>query len=161
MNVESVLASALDGTGLTYREHRPGEYLVSLPGNKKLQTMCRFLVGDHALGIEAFVCRRPDEAHEKVYRFLLRRNAKLYGVHYTLDALGDIYLVGKLNLETLAVSEVDKFLGQILEAADADFNAILELGFVSSIRREWAWRTSRGESLINLQAFAHLAPPED
>ena len=45
---------------------------------------------------------------------------------------------------------------QVLEAADGDFNTLLELGFASSIRREYAWRTSRGESVANLQAFAHL-----
>jgi hypothetical protein len=48
-------------------------------------------------------------------------------------------------------------LGQVLEAADGDFNTLLEIGFASSIRREWAWRTDRGESLANLKAFAHLS----
>ena len=33
----------------------------------------------------------------------------------------------------------------------------LELGFGSSIRREWAWRVKRGESLANLQAFRSFA----
>jgi deazaflavin-dependent oxidoreductase (nitroreductase family) len=33
----------------------------------------------------------------------------------------------------------------------------LELGFASAIRREWAWRAKRGESLANLQAFARFA----
>ncbi|NKW40034.1 hypothetical protein GS935_26025 [Rhodococcus hoagii] len=47
-------------------------------------------------------------------------------------------------------------LGSILEAADGDFNTLLELGFASSIKREWAWRVSRGESLANLEPFKHL-----
>ena len=33
---------------------------------------------------------------------------------------------------------------------------LLELGFADAIRREWAWRVSRGESLANLEAFKHL-----
>jgi hypothetical protein len=33
---------------------------------------------------------------------------------------------------------------------------MLEIGFGSSIRREWDWRVKRGESLANLQAFKHL-----
>ena len=41
--------------------------------------------------------------------------------------------------------------------ADGTFNQLLELGFGSSIRREWAWRVKRGESLANLQAFADFA----
>ena len=44
---------------------------------------------------------------------------------------------------------------------DADFNTLLELGFRSSIQKEWEWRVSRGESLKNLQAFAHLIDDED
>jgi hypothetical protein len=91
-----------------------------------------------------------------VYRFLLRRNAKLYGVHYTIDEAGDIYLVGRLGLDAITADELDRLLGQVLEAADGDFNTLLELGFASSIRREWDWRVSRGESLANLKEFAHL-----
>jgi hypothetical protein len=56
----------------------------------------------------------------------------------------------------VATAEVDRLLGQVLEAADGDFNTLLELGFASSIRREHAWRTARGESVANLKAFAHL-----
>ena len=48
--------------------------------------------------VEAFVCRKPDENHEGVYRFLLKRNRRLYGVAYTLDNVGDIYLVGRMAL---------------------------------------------------------------
>ena len=33
---------------------------------------------------------------------------------------------------------------------------IAVLGFAGAIRREWAWRVSRGEPLQNLAAFAHL-----
>jgi hypothetical protein len=46
----------------------------------------------------------------------------------------------------------------VAEAADSGFNTILELGFASSIRGEWVWRRSRGESTANLAAFAHLDP---
>ena len=41
----------------------------------------------------------------------------------------------------------------VREAADESFNAILELGFASSIRKEWEWRISRGEPVRNLEAF--------
>ena len=44
------------------------------------------------------------------------------------------------------------------EVADDSFNVILDLGFAESIRREWAWRRSRGESTANLAAFRHLDP---
>ncbi|HEX6357269.1 YbjN domain-containing protein [Actinophytocola sp.] len=136
-----------------------GRYFVTLPGTKKLQTNVWLRVNPHALVVEAFVCRRPDEAHEDVYRFMLRRNAKLYGVAYTVDQLGDIYLVGRVSHEAVTSDELDRLLGQVLEAADGDFNSLLELGFAASIRREYEWRVSRGESLANLKAFEHMLTP--
>lgn len=159
MTVDDIVKSSLDSSGISYESPGAGRYFVTLPGTKKLQTNCWLILGEHALAVEAFVCRRPDESHESVYRFLLHRNAKLYGVHYTIDDVGDIYLVGKFGLETVSEAELDKILGQVLEAADGDFNALLEIGFASSIKREWEWRVSRGESLANLQAFRHLMEP--
>jgi hypothetical protein len=59
-------------------------------------------------------------------------------------------------LAGVTVDEIDALMGRVLDAADGSFNHLLELGFAGSIRREWAWRTSRGESLDNLAAFRHL-----
>jgi hypothetical protein len=160
VSLDEVIQSTLDGMELKYEKRGEGKYFVTLPGTKKLQTSCWMIAGDHAFAVEAFVCRRPDEAHEEVYRFLLRRNARLYGVHYTIDGSGDIYLVGKFGLDTVSGEELDKILGQVLEAADGDFNTLLEIGFATSIKREWDWRVSRGESLVNLQAFKHLVEPD-
>ena len=47
-----------------------------------------------------------------------------------------------------------------LPYADESFDPMLEIGFGSSIKREWDWRVKRGEPLTNLRAFAHLADPE-
>jgi hypothetical protein len=76
-----------------------------------------------------------------------------------VDSLGDIYLVGRFGFDTITESELDKILGQVLEAADGDFNTLLEIGFATSIKREWDWRVSRGEPLANLKAFQHLVEP--
>jgi hypothetical protein len=159
VSLDATIKSTLDDSGLKYDRRGEGKYFVTLPGTKKLQTNCWLVDGDHAFSVEAFVCRRPDEEHEAVYRFLLQRNARLYGVHYTVDGMGDIYLVGRFGKETVTEVELDKILGQVLEAADGDFNTILEIGFATSIKREWDWRVSRGESLANLQAFKHLMEP--
>ena len=70
-----------------------------------------------------------------------------------MDAVGDIYLDGRLPLGAVTPEEVDRLLGAVLTYADGSFNTILELGFATSIRREWEWRSSRGESTRNLEAF--------
>jgi len=154
--LDGVIGSVLRDNEISHDRKAPGRYFLTLPGTKKQQTNCWLLVTDHALVIEAFVCRQPDEAHQDVYRFLLRRNAKLYGVHYTLDSRGDIYLIGRIGLHAVTPEELDRILGQVVEAADGDFNTLLEIGFAGAIRREWDWRVSRGESLANLSAFEHM-----
>lgn len=128
----------------------------SLPGTKKLQTPIRLDLGRHALGVHAFVCRRPDENFEAVYRFLLEQNMRLFGVAYGLDSDGDIYLDARLPLACVNPDDLDRLLGSVLTYADETFNVLLELGFASSIRKEWAWRESRGESTANLEPFRHL-----
>jgi len=154
--VDEIVAAALAEMDVDHHRREPGQFLVTLPGTNRLQTQCWLVVRDHSLFVQAFVCRQPDENHEGVYRFLLQRNARLYGVHYTLDRIGDIHLVGRIGLHAVTSDEIDRVLGQALEAADGDFNTLLELGFASSIRREYAWRSERGESLANLKAFEHL-----
>ena len=52
-----------------------------------------------------------------------------------------------------AAEDLDGVLGAVLATADESFNTILELGFASSIRKEWEWRNARGESTANLEAF--------
>ncbi len=155
-----IIQAALDEALLDYDSPGPGQFFVRLPGQHKLATNCWLVVGQHALLVEAFVCRKPDENHEEFQRFLLRRNARMYAVAFSLDKAGDVYLVGRLPLHAVTADEVDRILGCVLQYADESFDPLLELGFASSIRREWAWRRKRGESTANLAAFARFADPD-
>ena len=132
-------------------------WAVTLPGTHKLKTVVNLIVGEHALRIEAFVMRQPDENREQLWAWLLRHNARMYGVSFSIDAAGDVYLTGRVSLKGLDEDELDRLLGAILTYADDNFDTLLEIGFGTAIRREWDWRVKRGESLANLQAFAHFA----
>ena len=134
-------------------------YVVTLPGTHKLKTVCNLVVGDHAMRVEAFVMRQPDENREALWAWLLQRNARMYGVAFAIDTVGDVYLVGRMPLHAVTADEVDRLLGAVLTYADESFDPMLEIGFGSAIRREWAWRVARGESLANLKAFEHFAAP--
>lgn len=139
---------------------RPGEFVVELPGEAKLRTTVSILLTDRALSVSAFVVRRPDENHEAFYRWMLTRNARLPGIAFALDRLGDVYLTGRIPFPGVSDQTVDDLMGALLTASDGSFNELLALGFLSSMRREWAWRTSRGESTRNLEAFRHLLQDE-
>ena len=150
------IESTLEDAGLEWEHPGEGTYVVTLPGTRKLSTTCSLAVGAHSLSVNAFVVRNPDENHAAVHRWLLERNTRLYGVSYAVDRMGDIYLVARLPLAAVTSDEVDRILGSVLENADGSFNTLLEMGFAGSIKREYAWRTSRGESTRNLEAFTHL-----
>src|SRR3569833_775256 len=128
-------------------------WVVTGPGTHKLKTACNLIVGEHALRVEAFVMRQPDERREDLWAWLLRHNARMYGVSFSIDAAGDVYLTGRASLKSLDEDELDRLLGSVLTYADESFDTMLEIGFGSAIRREWEWRVKRGEPLDNLRAF--------
>jgi hypothetical protein len=150
---------ALAELGASFEEPTPGTFVVTLPGVRKLSTTCSLVVGRHSVSVNAFVARHPDENHEAVYRWLLERNTRSRGVAFALDRLGDIYLVGRVPVDAVTPAAVDRILGAVLDEADGAFNTIVEMGFASAIRKEWAWRRSRGESTANLAAFKRLDAP--
>jgi hypothetical protein len=150
----AVIRTTLTGAELVFAEPEPNAFLANLPGERRLTTSCWLRLGANALSIEAFVIRKPDENPEQVYRWLLGRNAKMFGVGWSVDEAGDVYLTGRWPLAAVTEDAIDRVLGAVLEYADSSFNTLLEMGFGASIRREWQWRESRGESLANLAAFA-------
>ena len=101
----------------------------------------------------------PVERREELWAWLLQRNARMYGVAFAIDKAGDVYLTGRVPLHAVTAEELDRLLGAVLTYADESFDTMLSIGFGDAIRREWAWRVKRGESLANLQAFAHLVEP--
>ncbi|NMO50217.1 YbjN domain-containing protein [Actinoplanes sp. TBRC 11911] len=157
--VTELIERVLTDRELEWERTGPDAYVVTLPGTHKLKTAVNLILGEHALRIEAFVMRHPDERHEELWAWMLRHNARMYGVSFSIDTVGDVYLTGRVSIKSLDEDELDRLLGAVLTYADESFDTMLEIGFGSSIRREWEWRVKRGESLANLQAFKHLAPP--
>lgn len=153
---EAVIEEFIDSHDLDFEKVGEKTYLITLPGEMKLQTHCALVIGNYSLMISAFVIRKPDENIPAVHAWLLQKNAAMYSLAYAINELGDIYLVGRLPLKAISEVEIDRILGAVLQYSDSSFNPLLELGFSTAIRREWAWRVSRGESLANLQAFEHL-----
>ena len=94
-----------------------------------------------------------------LYRWLLERNARMFAVSFAIDNVGDVYLTGRLPLSSVTPEDLDRVIGSVLTYSDEGFDRALELGFKSSIQKEWDWRVKRGESLRNLEAFAHFADP--
>jgi putative sensory transduction regulator len=154
---EATVRAYLEDAGIEWElGGRAGEFVVTLPGDKKLRTVASLLVGERSTSVSAFVVRNPDENHEEFYRYLLRHNLRMPGLSYAIDTSGDVYVKGEVPTAAVDAAYLDQLFGVVLDAADAPFNDLLVLGFLTSMRKEWAWRISRGESTRNLEAFRHL-----
>mgnify|MGYP002630741453 CR=1 FL=1 len=156
LDPHEVITEFLQSHDLDFELKDSNTFMVTLPGEAKLQTHCALVVGDHTLSINAFVIRKPDTNEDVVHKWCMTKNAAMYGIAFAINELGDIYLVGRLPLAAVNAQEIDRLIGSVLQYSDSSFNQLLELGFADAIRREWAWRVSRGESLANLEAFKHL-----
>ncbi|MBE4696101.1 YbjN domain-containing protein [Brevibacterium casei] len=133
---------------------------VVLPGERKLKTTVSIVVSARTAELAAFVIRHPDENAEAFNRWLLRKNMKLGAAAFGIDHLGDVYLRATVPVDRL-LDDLDALLGEILTVADESFNELLLLGFLTGMKKEWAWRVSRGESTRNLAAFEHVLDSPD
>ncbi len=159
--IGTLIEQVVTDAGLEWeRGVNDGEFVVTLPGERKLKTVVSLVVGRYDLSVTAFVIRKPDENHLEFYRSLLRRNLRLRGLAYSIDASGDVYVGGRVPLPAVDEDYLDQLFGALLTAADEPFNDLLVIGFRSSMQKEWDWRISRGESTRNLEAFRHLLAGE-
>ena len=130
--------------------------VVSLPGEKKLKTTVSVKCSPRSIDLQAFVIRHADENHGEFHAWLLHKNSRLKGLAFATDKLGDVYLNASIPPRAWDDDLIDEILGKFLSAADESFNELLIIGFLTSMKKEWAWRVSRGESTRNLAAFEHL-----
>ena len=161
MDTAGLIEAALIEGEIEYERMSPTSFAVTLPGEARLKTTCLLAIGEHALSVQAFVLRHPDENQLDVHTWLLKQNARMYAVAWMIDDAGDVYLTGKVPLSAIDADELDRILGAVLEYADGSFNYLVQLGFGSAIRREWAWRVKNGELTANLAAFAEFAQRAD
>ena len=154
--ISQTIQAFLTQGGFEFERAKPELFVVTLPGESKLKTAVSLMLGEHSLSINAFVMRAPDENQAVVHTWLLEQNPKLFAIAYALDQYGDIYVTGRLPLIALTEATLDGIFGAVHVAADENFNTLLQMGFATSIKKEWAWRVSRGEPLTNLQAFSEL-----
>ena len=88
-----IIEEFLESHDLEYEKKDFNTFLITLPGEKKLQTHCALVVGDHSLSINAFVIRKPDDNEAGVHAWCMAKNASLYGIAFAINELHDIFLV--------------------------------------------------------------------
>ena len=103
---------------LDWSESAPGLFSVTLPGTRKISTECALEVGAYGVSVRAFVARRPDENAGGGLPLAAGAQPQMYGVAFSLDALGDIYLTGRLALAGRHRPRLDRCSGRSPTTAD-------------------------------------------
>jgi putative sensory transduction regulator len=140
----ATISAYLNDRDIRYERVSDAEWAIQLRGEKKLSITVLFALRERTLQVESFFMRRPAENHGDVYRLLLRTNVRIYGVRFALDELGDLYLVGRFPVESIAEDELDRVLGAVLSISDELFMPVIEIGFASYLKRDMAWRAAQG-----------------
>ena len=85
LDPREVILEFLGSHDLEYEEKDGKTFLITLPGEKKLQTHCALIIGDHSLSINAFVIRKPDENVGAVHAWCMAKNAGMYGIAFAIN----------------------------------------------------------------------------
>ncbi len=77
LNPTAVILEFLESHDLSFEQNNLNTFLITLPGEKKQQTHCALVIGDHSLSINAFVIRKPDENEDQVRSTCQKHGASL------------------------------------------------------------------------------------
>ena len=92
-------------------------------------TTIYFDLHQRTLRYEVYFLPDPPTNHLELYRFLLQRNHTMYGARFSIGPDGDLYLTGRVALEHLTETELDRIIGVLYELVETWFQPIVHLAY--------------------------------
>jgi hypothetical protein len=87
-----------------------------------------FDVGARTVRLEAYVLPKPLGSGAEVYRQALVRNVGTRRIHFALDRLGDLVLVGRIPVGEVSEEELELALGEVYELIEVSFPGLVTAG---------------------------------
>src|SRR4051812_47155427 len=110
-------------------------WYIRMRGEEKDFITVWFTLGQRTLRYETYVMPAPEENQHRVADLLLRRNDTLVGCHFSVGDEDAIYLRGELPDVAVDEDELDRVLGTLYAAVEANFRSLLRLAFASRFAR--------------------------
>ena len=107
----------------------PRRWFIRVAGDDKPVYAIWLTLRQRTLQYETFVAPSPPQEREAVFDQLLRRNASLHGLAFTVGDEDAIFLQGSVAGVHVSDDVLDGILGSIWMAVEQSFAAILRLGF--------------------------------
>jgi hypothetical protein len=106
-------------------------WFVRVTGDEKDVFTVWFHLRQRTLHYETYVMPAPEENETAFYRYLLRRNLKLYGASFAIGDEDAVFLVGQLDNAAVDRDELDRVLGSLYTWVEQFFRPALRVGFAS------------------------------
>jgi hypothetical protein len=117
------------------REEELGRWYLRLAGDEKDFVTVWLTIRQRTLHHETQVMPAPEVNVAETFEYLLRRNADLYQMRFSLGAEDAVYLVGEVPVGTVSDGELDRIVGSSLAYVDAFFPTAMSIGFAGHYRR--------------------------
>jgi Putative bacterial sensory transduction regulator len=109
-------------------------WLVRLRGEDKAVITVWLTLRERTLHYETYFMPAPEEDVARCWEYLLRLNARLYGMRFAIGDEDAVYLVGQLPLKAVDATELDRVVGSAYAYTEQYFRAALAIGFGSRLR---------------------------
>jgi hypothetical protein len=120
---------------LAHVEWVPDErrWLVRMRGEEKAIITVWLTLRQRTLHYETYFIPAPEENVAACWEYLLRINARLYGMRFAIGDEDAVYLTGQLPLKALDGEELDRIIGASYAYTEQYFRPALGLGFASRV----------------------------
>lgn len=126
--VDNPVLAAID------RDPQLRRWYVRLRGEERDFIAVWFTLGEYTLQHETYFMPAPEEREQELYEFLLRRNHRLFGMHFAIGGENAIYLVGHLPIGSIDDAELDRVLGSAYAYVEQWFRPAMRIGYASKFR---------------------------
>jgi len=109
-------------------------WLVRLRGEDKAIITVWLTLRERTLHYETYFMPAPEDDVERCWEYLLRLNARLYGMRFAIGEEDAVYLMGQLPLKALDAEELDRIVGAAYAYTEQYFRSALAIGFASRFR---------------------------
>ena len=110
-------------------------WYVRLRGEEKLVTTVWLTLRERTLHFETYFMPAPEDNIAACYEYLLRANAKLFGVRFAIGAEDAVYLLGQMPLSAIDEEELDRIVGSAYAYSEQYFGPAMSIGYASKFRR--------------------------
>lgn len=110
-------------------------WLIRLKGEEKDVIAIWLTLRQRTVHLETQVMPAPEENLERLYRFLLTKNAQLRDLHLALGPEDGVYLVTTVPVGELDVERLDELVAASVTYVDEIFPTAMSMGLASLYRR--------------------------